>query len=182
MSVSGISSSLYTLQGNQSNCLAQIRKDFESLGSALQSGDLSDAKKAFARLQQGIASQGGNSGNPMSSDLETLGTALDSGDIEAAQEAYNSILAKLSQGPQGSAEGKRAAAPGDAVTLSGDNAAAKSSSTVYDVRDSNQDGFVSFQEEVEYAFKHPGETVNSRQTSKASDNSGGVGNILNIKA
>lgn len=187
MSVSGISSRLSSLQENQSNSLTQIRKDFESLGGALQSGDLSDAKQALAQLQQDISYQGGSGSNPMSSDLETLDTALDSGDIEAAQKAYDSIMAKLSQGSQGQAAGgaeaKSAAGNEDTVTLSGDasTSQSQSGSTVFDARDTNQDGFVSFQEEIEYELKHPGDTDVTQQTTESSG-SGGIGSFLDIKA
>jgi hypothetical protein len=181
MSVSGISSKLYSFQENQSNSLTRIRNDFDRLGSALQSGDLSDAKQALAQLQQDISCQGVAGSNPLSSDLESLGTALDSGDIEAAQKTYESIKAKLTQGPEEQAAGGTSASGReDTVTLSGDAATSQSGSTVFDARDTNQDGFVSFQEEIEYSLKHPGETDMTQQSSESSG--GGIGSFLNIKA
>jgi hypothetical protein len=48
MSISGISSSLSTYQTNQVSPFTKIKQDFESLGKALESGSLEDAKKAYA--------------------------------------------------------------------------------------------------------------------------------------
>jgi len=84
-------------QGTSSNnSMAQMKQNFDDLGSALKSGNISDAKAAFTKLQKNAPSQGSQP-----SEIESLSKALDSGDLEYAQTAYSSIQDKMSQGPQG---------------------------------------------------------------------------------
>jgi hypothetical protein len=84
-------------QGTSSNNpMAQMKQNFDDLGSALKSGNISDAKAAFAKLQQNAPSQGSRP-----SEIESLSKALDSGDLKGAQSAYSKIQEKMSQGPQG---------------------------------------------------------------------------------
>ncbi len=54
MSISALSSNLITdlSQQYQQNPLQQIRKDFNQISSALQSGDLSGAQYAYSSFQQ----------------------------------------------------------------------------------------------------------------------------------
>jgi hypothetical protein len=63
MSISGISSSVSKYQTNQVNPFTKIKQNFESLGKALESGSLDDAKKAYAKIQEKIA-QGPPAGGP----------------------------------------------------------------------------------------------------------------------
>jgi ribosomal protein S20 len=109
MSISSISSAtdvFRTYQTSGQNKLKEIRQDFKDLGSALQAGDLQDAQKAFAALQQllpnssaGNLTQNGqqtSAGNPFATDLSGVGEALQSGDLKKAQDAF----AKLQQDMQ----------------------------------------------------------------------------------
>ena len=75
----------------------QFQTDFSSLGSALQSGDLSGAKKAYTALQNDIqANQPAGGGNdPMAQGFTAIGKALDSGDTKAAQTAYASMQTQM---------------------------------------------------------------------------------------
>jgi soluble cytochrome b562 len=75
----------------------QFQTDFNSLGSALQSGDLAGAKKAYSALQNDIqANQPAGGGNdPMAQGLAAIGKALDSGDTKSAQTAYNSMQTQM---------------------------------------------------------------------------------------
>jgi hypothetical protein len=83
-------------------------KDFRSLDSALQSGDLSSAQNAFATWQQSLPSsvapnsslttqQTGPFGqnSKANSDYQALGSALQSGDVAGAQKAFASLKQDL---------------------------------------------------------------------------------------
>ena len=109
MSVSPISSvdnTYQTYQTNWQNNLSQIQQGFQSLASALQSGNLTGAQQAFTALQQllpnssaGNQTQTGQSGsgqNQFATDLSALGQALQSGNVTQAQQAF----AKLQQDMQ----------------------------------------------------------------------------------
>jgi hypothetical protein len=85
-----------TQGASNSDPMAQMKANFDDLGSALKSGNISDAKAAFAKLQQNAPSQGSQP-----SEIESLSKALDSGNLKGAQAAYSSIQDKMSQGPQG---------------------------------------------------------------------------------
>ena len=94
MNVSGISqtSSLY---GSQSSGTQSVwRQNFQALGSALQSGNLSAAQSAFAALTQNASGSVGSStsssspNQTLAQDLNTLATALKSGNVSDAQKAF----------------------------------------------------------------------------------------------
>lgn len=78
---------------------AQLQADFQNLGSAIQSGDLESAKKAYATMQDKMSSHRPPSGgdDPMAQDFAALGKALDSGDTQAAQSAYKAMQTKMDQ-------------------------------------------------------------------------------------
>jgi hypothetical protein len=99
MTISAISSSNTVYQSDMAAKMAQRKQDFQSLADALQSGNLSDAQKAFAQLQsdgvktgqtQNSNSQASGQSNP----LQALGSALQSADLAGAQQAF----AQLQQG------------------------------------------------------------------------------------
>jgi hypothetical protein len=162
MTISGISTSVSPFQTNQANPFSKIKKDFESLGIALKSGNLDDAKKAYAQLQKDAPTQSGQGTNPMSKDIDSLGKALDSGDLKAAQEIYTKIQDKISQRPPvGGPKGGHRGGPGGARNAS----ASKADSKTYDKKDINKDGTVSAEEELTYAMQHPEDTGNSQQGS-----------------
>jgi len=107
MSISSISSvtdpyQTYQTTNGQNN-FAQFRKDFQAIGSALQSGDLTGAEKAFTDLQQlmpnsSTSNQTQNAQqNPFATDMNALSSALSgTGNLNDAQAAY----AKLQQDMQ----------------------------------------------------------------------------------
>jgi Ca2+-binding EF-hand superfamily protein len=71
-----------------------------NLGSALQSGNTSDAQSAIATLQNDVSSHnGGQSNDPFSKDLQSLSDALQSGNLSGAQSIFAGIQEKLSAGP-----------------------------------------------------------------------------------
>ena len=109
MSVSPISSvdnTYQTYQANWQNNFSQVRQGFKSLASALQSGDLTGARQAFAALQQSLPNssagnqtqtgQPGSGQNQFATDFTALGQALQSGNVTQAQKA----LATLQQDMQ----------------------------------------------------------------------------------
>jgi hypothetical protein len=86
-----------------------MKKLFQNLGSALNSGNLSDAKTALSQLQQNAPPGAANSNNPMSQQIDSLTKAINSGDLKSAQSAYSNIQKAMSQGPMGSASGSGSA-------------------------------------------------------------------------
>ena len=164
MTISAISSAGSTYQTSTSNSMDQIKKNFDALGSALSSGNLDDAKKAFAEIQKNAPKDG-----KTPSEITDLQKALDSGDVKAAQQAYAKIQQKMSQGrPQGGppqGEQPPQGGQGDKVTLS----SSSSSNQTYDKKDANKDGTVSAPEELAYDIAHPtdeGADTNSSSSVK----------------
>lgn len=163
--VSATSTSLF--QSGQTDPFAQFKNNFDSLGSALKSGNLEDARKAYAQLQKNAPSKKGNTDDPMSADMESLGNALESGDLDSAQEIYDNIQSKMAQAPppggSGNMKGQQTGGTTDTVDLSssGTDTSSQSGSAIYDKKDTNKDGTVSAQEEFEYKLKHPTEMDNS---------------------
>jgi len=156
MSISAISAGS-TSQMSASNPMVQMKQKFDDLGSALSSGNLDDAKKAFAELQKNAPS-GGDGKSP--SEIDDLKKALDSGDLKGAQEAYSKIQEKMSQGPPAGGKPPQEA-QGDTVQLSSQAKTSSTENKTYDVKDSNKDGTVSAQEELLYDLSH----LNSESTT-----------------
>jgi len=85
--------------------LLQQKQDMQSLGNALQSGDISASQKAFATLQQDVQNINQTKKQPdptdpksvIAADFQTLSKALQSGDIKSAQDAF----AKLQEDMKG---------------------------------------------------------------------------------
>ena len=100
-SISGISSNLSQYQVNGQNSFKQWQQDFDDLGSALQSGDLSKAQTAYSALVQNTPSnsqaqnsqQSGTSS--IGADFTALGQALQSGNVSDAQTAYAKVQQDL---------------------------------------------------------------------------------------
>jgi hypothetical protein len=170
MTISAISSNSGILQTSGTNPMSQMKKYFDDLGSALQSGNLDDAKKAFSQLEANAPDKGTDSNNPMNADMESLKSALASGDVTAAKEAYTKIKEKMSQGPpagQAPSGSSNQSAQTDTVKLSStgtgnsESTSSTTNSVVYDKRDTNKDGTVSEQEIIAYELKHPGEAASS---------------------
>jgi hypothetical protein len=99
MSVSSISSNNPYVSPFQP--ASQTKQDFFSLSTALSSGDLAGAQKAFGSLQQdlqnsGISAQMLQSGTT-GQDFQALQKALASGDLSAAKNAFNTLTQDLQQ-------------------------------------------------------------------------------------
>jgi hypothetical protein len=190
MTISAVSSSSSSsvFQTGGTDDMSQMKKYFDNLGSALTSGNLDDAKKAFSQLQANAPSKGSDSNNPMSAEMDSLKSALDSGDLTAAQQAYSKIKEKMSQGPPagGAPSGSATqSAQTDTVqvnstgTNSNESTSSNSDTTVYDKRDANKDGVVSDQEAIAYELKHPGEAASSSNslTTVSSQNTSNINTI-----
>jgi len=98
MSISGVSSGNNLYQTNISSINSQRKQDFQNLASALQSGDLASAQKAFAQLQQdgskvgqAQSSQNSNQSNGQNNPFQALTSALQSGDLSGAQQAFSQL-------------------------------------------------------------------------------------------
>ena len=101
MNLTSISSTvgLYT---SQSQTASAWQQDFQALGSALQSGNLSGAQSAFSALtQSGTGGFGGMSAaalqnQTVANDFNALSTALQSGNVADAQKAFATLRQDLS--------------------------------------------------------------------------------------
>lgn len=150
------------------NPMEKVKQKFEDLGSALQAGDLSGAKKALAELQKNAPGKGSDG---KSTEIDNLSKALDSGDLSAAKNAYSKIQEKMSQGPPAGArppQGAPTGASGVSLDTGGEPAksgtgksggsrssGSSSSNKTYDKMDANKDGKVSAREEFDYELAHP---------------------------
>jgi hypothetical protein len=99
MSISGVSSvnSLYV--NNMQGGNRQGRQDYLQLAQSLQAGDLAGAQKAFAALQQDMASsplgQQANNAKPISTDIQALSQSLNANDLSGAQTALSQLQQDL---------------------------------------------------------------------------------------
>jgi hypothetical protein len=165
MQISSVTGALSALQGNDR--FAKIKQSFDNLGSALESGNLSDAKTALAELQKNAPKKASDSSNPMSQKMEALSKAIDSGDVKAAQDAYADIKQTMSQRPAGRPSGPP---PGGAGKTSSTEDSS-SSNKVYDKMDADKNGAVSWKEEQDYLQKHP-KSANTNSTTKIDSDRG----------
>jgi hypothetical protein len=159
---------------------AKLKQSFEKVGSALDSGNLTDAKQALTQLQKDAPPQAGKGDNPLSAKMETLSKALDAGDLKAAQAAYADIKKTISQGPP--AGGRPAGMPGGGPPAGGAGktsgaGSSSSSNKTYDKKDTNKDGTVSTMEEIAYDLKNPGDVAKTSTTAKININGGSIDTI-----
>jgi hypothetical protein len=108
-SISSLSSATNPYQATNLNAFTQFVNDFNAIGSALQSGNLSDAQSALATFQQDLP---GNSQTPnnqpfgnntqANTDYQSLVGALKSGNLSEAKTAYAGLQNDL----QGTDTGK----------------------------------------------------------------------------
>jgi len=98
MAISGISSNSNAYQTSRTNPFAKVKEDFENIGKALQSGDISAAKTAYSQLQKDAPAKVANTSDPLSTDITNLSKALDSSDLKAAQKAYANIQDNAAKG------------------------------------------------------------------------------------
>jgi hypothetical protein len=171
LSISANSGSMPQLNQSQ---MAQMKSQFDQLSKALDSGDLTAAKKAYSAIQQNTpqnAPQGDQ--GPMAqlkSKFDQLGQALDSGDITAAKKAYSAIQQSAPKGgTMGASQEGGGAQPsaGGTRTTSGGKTTDSSSST--DPLDLNGDGTVTEAERLTYSITHPDLSRKASDTAKAKE-------------
>jgi outer membrane protein assembly factor BamD (BamD/ComL family) len=96
MSIAGIlSSSLFSSNSQAISPQQQFQKEFQQLGQALQSGNLSAAQADFASLQQNSPSSSpttsASTASPIAQAFSQLGKDLQSGNLPAAQQDFSNI-------------------------------------------------------------------------------------------
>ena len=91
MSVSAISSSSGLAPTAWQSQIGQVQSDFQALGKALQSGNLTVAQQAYATLQQDLPASQSSSSATSSNPLSAVGQALQSGNLTAAQQAFAAL-------------------------------------------------------------------------------------------
>jgi hypothetical protein len=113
MSLSSLSASnIYQAsQASWQNNLMQREQNLKDLARALNSDDLTGAKKAFAALQQlqpnfsaTIQAQNGQQGsvpNPLAADFDTLDKALKANNLPGAKDAFAKLLQDMQSVRQG---------------------------------------------------------------------------------
>lgn len=157
------------------NPMAKMKQLFQNLGSALASGNLSDAKNELEQLQKNTPAGNGNGDNPITAKVEKMSKAINSGDLKGAQDAYADIKKTMSQQPAG--QGRAGGTPPGGTPPSGakqESGASSSSSTNkdYDKKDLDKDGTVSAAEEFLYNLQHP-EAEDTEKSSTAGKNDQG---------
>lgn len=174
MQVSATSNISYQPVG-QTGSFNKMKQLFQQLGKALESGDVTAAKEAYAELQKNAPASAANQSNPIADKIEALGKALDSGDVKSAQTAYSEVKQMLSQRPSGGGKAHGAGGPppggGSGKAASASNSSS-SSSKVYDPKDANKDGTVSWKEEQDYSLKHPEAVANASNSVTIDSDSG----------
>ena len=172
LSISANSGSMPPINQDQMAKMAQMKSQFDALGKALDSGDLTAAKQAYSAIQQN-APQGAPQGDQgpmaqMKSKMDQLGQALDSGDIAAAKTAYSAIQQSAPKGGHKGAPPAGGGAPpsaGGTKSASGGNSTG--SSTSAGPMDLNGDGTVSAAERLIYSITHPDLTKKDSDAAKA---------------
>jgi hypothetical protein len=163
------------------------RKAFLAVGNALEAGDVEAAQSSLAEFQKNVPSRE-DTNNPVAKTISKLSQALDSGDLATATSAYADAKAALARKPQqGSGTRGQGTPPAGGTPPGGSEGAnsltaAKSgiSTKTYDVRDTNEDGRVSIQEELAYAAQHIIESVAG--ITPSSGNAPESGSLLNVQA
>jgi hypothetical protein len=100
--VASVSSPANPYQTQYQNGFAQTLEDFNSIGSALQSGDLSSAQSALTAFQQDLQGNSQTSSNQpfgqntkANTDYQSLTSALQAGDLSGAQSAFANLQKDL---------------------------------------------------------------------------------------
>lgn len=115
MTLTSLSSTPAAYPESQPSEFKQRMQDFKALKTALQSGDLAAAQKAFAAVQQDVKPSTPPAGsttpagtapaNQWSTDFQAIGSALQSGDITGAQKAFATLRQDMQAAHQ--AQGSR---------------------------------------------------------------------------
>lgn len=137
---------------------SRVKQLFLELSNALAAGDVAAAKEAFTALQKNAPAAPVAESNPIAAKLKVVGQALEAGDVKVAQTALREVNQMLAQRPAGSAKPRGPSGPppgGGAGKPINASSSSASANKVYDPKDANQDGTVSWKEEQDYGLKHP---------------------------
>jgi ribosomal protein S20 len=101
-SISGVSPVTNPYQTNDQAGYGQMVQNFNAIGSALQSGDLTTAQSALTAFQQALpgssstsTSQPFGKNSQANTDYQSLTSSLKSGDLASAQKAFTSLQKDL---------------------------------------------------------------------------------------
>jgi hypothetical protein len=101
-SISSVSATTTPYQPSSQADFSTSIQDFNAIGSALQSGDLSNAQTAVATFQQSLQANSQTStdqpfgkNSKANNDFQSLTRAIQSGDVAAAQKAFSNLQTDL---------------------------------------------------------------------------------------
>jgi hypothetical protein len=109
--ISSLASSTNAYQATSQNAPGQLAQNFQAIGSALQSGNLTSAQSALATFEQNLQASSQSSPNQpfgkngeANTDFQAMAGALKSGNLSSAQQAYTSLQSDL-KGAQSAHQG-----------------------------------------------------------------------------
>jgi len=112
--ISSVSSTSNPYQTTAQNGFAQIVQDFNNIGSALQSGNVSAAQTALSAFQQDLpgnsqtaSSQPFGQNSQANTDYQSLTSALQSGNLSSAQKAFANLQKDLQSAQTSTKSGHR---------------------------------------------------------------------------
>lgn len=159
--------------------LSEARSSFQGLGRALASGNLSEGKEALTQLQKHAPAHAARGNDPISKKMDALTTAVDSGDLQSARDAYAEIKKTMSQRPPPGTDraGGSSTPPPGGPPPGGANKPPSSTDSpnlnkVYDTKDANKDGTVSWQEDQDYHLIHPDKVNGASTTARIASDRG----------
>jgi len=101
-SISSVASATSPYQTTNQSGFSQLVQNFNAIGTALQSGDLSSAQSALTTFQQSVqgssqatASQPFGKNSQANTDYQSLTSSLQSGNLASAQKAFTSLQKDL---------------------------------------------------------------------------------------
>jgi hypothetical protein len=150
--------------------IALLKQALVDLGTAIESGNLDDARKALTQLQKNAPPATSKRSNPMSEKIDALTKAIESGNLEAARSAFADLKQALTRGhkDRGVPPGDGGGAPPRAPERPSTSDSGSGTTSIFASADANQDGIVSAAEQLDYDLKHPGEaTTDSRLDTTA---------------
>lgn len=137
-SISSVLSSNPAYQNYNTSNVQQTVQDFQALGSALQSGDVSSAQSALTTFQQALAtatnsqsssSQPFGKNSQANTDYQSLASALQSGNLTTAQQAFSRLQTDLKPAHTGHHHHHGSATSTTATTNTANTAASTTSVT-----------------------------------------------------
>jgi hypothetical protein len=156
-------------QQDATKTLTQLLKDIES-------GNISDAQKDLATLNQQLgSSQSGNSNSPLSTLLTALGKDLGSGNLSGAQSDVQNFFNSLEGGGQtSSASGAGSQANGNSASPAASTNEGSGSSSASGIDSSIKSDFLSLLQNVQSGNLQGAQSAYQKLTSLLSQNGSGA--------